>query len=177
MTLNRRHWMYGGAIAALLLINLLRWMWPVSADGGQSSDPARAMDARDFQLRGNFPVVAEPRRNLFAAQVSVPSTDPEADLVKVARRASRAAQTETMATPPVAVAAAVATPLERLRLLGVVFRDGRGQIYLGLDGKNLIAVEGDTVFGQFTVVRIAVDAVELRELQTHTQRKIPVQGR
>ncbi|MGJ4748565.1 hypothetical protein ACQV5M_19545, partial [Leptospira sp. SA-E8] len=145
----------------------------------QAASRTRTVDARDFQLRGNFPALAEPRRNLFAAQASDPSSfsDREADAARTARRNARVAQVETGASPASPVTEVAASPLQRLRLLGVVFRDGRGQIYLGLDGRNLIAFEGDTVFGQFSVVRIAVDAVELRELQTQAQRKIPVQGR
>lgn len=72
---------------------------------------------------------------------------------------------------------AAAASLGRLRLLGVVFRAGQGQAYLGLDRDSVIAQRGDTVFGQFTVEGVAVEAVELRHIQTNTIRRIPVSGR
>lgn len=170
--MNRRHLVYGSVIAALLAINLLRW--GVSARDGREQEAARAQGfaPRDFQLRANFPVAAEPRRNLFVPQAAGPAVPtPRAD-----RPPRREIPAAAAPVAPPAEAPAVAA-LGRLRLLGVVFRAGQGQAYLALDKDNVMAQRGDTVFGQFTVERVAVEAVELRHIQTNTIRKIPVSGR
>ena len=67
--------------------------------------------------------------------------------------------------------------LGRLRLLGVVFHAGKRQAYLAQDKENCIAASGDTVFGQYAVDGITVDAVQLRDLKTNMTRRIPISGK
>ncbi len=170
---RRRHWAYAALIALLVLGNLLRWGVTAWGDRAQASAGAAAFEARDFELRANVPAPAEPRRNLFAPQAAM-------QVPAMSRAAQRSASVRTQAAPPPVpseASSATGGGLERLRLLGVVFREGRGQAYLALDKTSVIAQGGDTVFGRYAVDRIGVDAVELRDLNTHNTRKIPVSGR
>lgn len=168
--MSRRQRVYAVLIALLLLGNLLRWGYTALGAGSGVGEGARTFEAREFELRASVPAAAEPSRDLFAAQ---------ADAMPAPRAASRSAQPR----PPIAPAPlapevdAAAAGLGRLRLLGVVVREGRSQAYLALDKSSVIAQGGDTVFGRYVVERIGVDAVELRDLQTNNTRKIAVSGR
>lgn len=168
--MTRRYWLYGGVIAVLVAVNLGRWWLHGGAGSGTSASPSPAFLANDFRLRANVPATGEARRNLFAPLAT--------DLAVV--RPARTMRAPQAAPPPAVlsdVPSAAAASLGRLRLLGVVFRGGKAQAYLALDKQSVIAHSGDTVFGQFTVDTVTVDAVELRHLESNILRRIPVSGK
>lgn len=119
-------------------------------------------------MRVDFPAAVEPRRNLFQPRGSTYPTNTTHARQVVAQPPVIAGQNE---------AEAADSRLGKLKLLGVVFRGGEGQAYLALDKESVIAHAGDTVFGQFVVVKIIVDAVELRDLKSNLTRRIPVSGK
>lgn len=183
--MKSRHVIYLGVIAALAAVNLGRWWW----QGATAADPSAArgqpLSPQDFRLRLNVPAGSNPRRNLFAPQTSVPSTQAamppvRPEPIKSAAppmRPAPVARTASSPEPTVQAPAAIPSDMDRLALLGVVFRGGQGQAYLSLNKTSVIAQSGDTVFGQFTVDKVAVDAVELRDLKNNTTRRIPIAGR
>lgn len=175
--MNRRYSVYLGLIAFLVLVILGRW-WlnagkVVSGMGVvESAAHGRIFLPEDFRLHVDIPVASEPHRNLFQPKSGAPAMNTahtRQPLVKV------------VAQPPANLGQSEAETadgrLGKLRLLGVVFRAGRGQVYLALNKESVIAHAGDTVLGQFAVDKIAVDAVELRDLKTNTIRRIPVSGK
>lgn len=166
----RRYLAYTGVIVVLLLVNLVRW-WQ-HGTGGPSAAQDTVLTAQDFRLRANVPMPAAVRRDLFAS--STAAARPAAAPVV---RAPRVAPTVRRVEPPAPVAETQAAALGRLRLLGVVFRGGRGQAYLALERDKAMAYAGENVFGQFTVDRVTVDAVQLRDLKNNTIRRIPVSGK
>lgn len=173
--MRRRYLVYGGVIAALIVVNLARG-WLGSAPGGPRSPLlGQAPVAEDFRLRANVPEVAEVKRNLFAPRAALASVELRSRPVQAVVVARPAAAPPP--PPPVETPVAATTNLDRLGLLGVVFREGQGQAYLSLNKNSVIAHRGDTVFGHFTVEKVAVDAVELRDLTNNTIRRIPVSGR
>ncbi len=174
--MNRRYPVYIGLIAFLVLILLGRsGLNSAKVAGGIETDSAasgKALLPDDFKLRMDLPVASEPRRNLFQPKGTVPVMD---------TNHVRPAKVRVATLPPVNPgqneATAADSALGSLKLLGVVFRGGKGHVYLALNKENVIAHVGDTVLGQFAVDRIAVDAVELRDLKTNTMRRIPVSGK
>jgi hypothetical protein len=185
--MNRRHGIYLGLIALLVVVNLARWWLPAAKEAGASAARSPIFLPQDFRLRTAPSIVrAAPLRDLFqpvdGAAIRTPPR-PGSAMAKPAR-AVRAAQPAPMLPVPaeavvevdVEIAAAEAE-LGRLKLLGVVFHAGKGRAYLALDRENIIALAGDTVFGRFAVDKVAVDAVDLRELKTNTSRRIPVSGK
>jgi len=174
--MNRRYSMYLGLIAFLVLILLgQRWLNSGKTEAGTASESAargKMFLPEDFRLRVDFPEGSEPHRNLFHSRSNSP--------LKAAGHV-RQVKVKTAPLPPIisgqSEAATADSGLNQLKLLGVVFRAGKGQIYLALNKENVIAHAGDTVLGQFAVDKIAVDAVELRDLKTNTIRRIPVSGK
>ena len=185
--MNRRHRIYLGLIALLVVVNLGRWWLPGATEAGAAAARGASFLPQDFRLRAAPSIVrAAPLRDLFqpadgAAILATPSRP--AALGKTARAAAAPVQVPVQ---PVAIEALVGVDVDvaaadaelgRLKLLGVVFHAGQGRAYLALDRENIIALAGDTVFGRFAVDKVAVDAVDLRELKTNTSRRIPVSGK
>lgn len=174
--MNRRYSIYLGLIAFLALIFLgQRWLNSGKTDATKASESAargKTFMPEDFRLRVDFPEGSEPHRNLFQSKSSSPV---------MAAEHVRKVKVKAVPLPPVisgqGEAATADSRLSQLKLLGVVFRAGKGQIYLALNKESVIAHTGDTVLGQFAVDKIAVDAVELRDLKTNTIRRIPVSGK
>lgn len=170
--MTRRYSIYLTLIAMLVAANLVRW-WMHSEKGAEgSAAQGKVFLPEDFRLRMDFPATAVPRRNLF---------QPNDAAFPVARTPTRRAMVKTAAQPPAQheqiEAQAAGGALGKLKLLGVVFRDGKGRAYLSLDKESVIAFAGDTVLGQFNVEKVDVDAVELRDLKNNTTRRIPVSGK
>ncbi len=169
--MNGRYRLYYLAIALLVLANLGRWVW-VSLPTGSAQRGVQAFEPGDFQLRWSGLAAQTPlRRDLFqpfnAARAVTASSRPVS-------RSLTQAQTPAPIVPP---ASSADDRISRLRLLGVVMREGRAQAYLALDKSSAMAYAGDTVFERFIVGRIDVDAVELRSMDGGTLRKIPISGR
>ena len=169
--MTRRYAVYLGLIALLVLVNLGRW-WLHSGSGIEGSAVrGKIMLPEDFRVRVNYPASGEMRRNLFQPAGASTATVAHGDKTKAKG---------VMPYPPAQApneTEAAGSRLGKLKLLGVVFRNGKGQAYLGQDKESAIAQVGDTVFGQFAIDRVAVEAVELRDLQTNTSRRIPVSGK
>ncbi len=175
--MNRRYAVYLGLIALLVVVILGRgWLNSEKRAGGLGTEESAARGKiflpEDFRLRVDIPATIEPHRNLFQPKNG-------ASLMNTTH--ARQAMVKVVSQPPVNLgqneAEAADGRLTKLKLLGVVFRAGKGQIYLALNKESVIAHAGDTVFGQFAVDKVAVDAVELRDLKTNTIRRIPVSGK
>lgn len=163
--MSRRHRLLALLAAALLVVNLFHW-WlssrerltiPVGKGGGES------FQAKDFQLHTVEPEETKTlRRDPFRA-----------------RRLTRSKDTLELIPPktPGEIAQETAkTELAQYRVVGIVFRNGRGHAYLIRGSETFLVSSGDKVGGRFTVVSIASDAVELHDPQTDISGKLPVVG-
>lgn len=169
--MNRRYAIYFGLIALLIAANFAR-VWLDSGKGtGETVAHGKELLPENFRLRVDLPTVGEPQRNLFQTLGAPRMITPHAKQARVK------AVTQSPLTLEKNEADLALDRLARLRLLGVVFRGSKGQAYLGQDKESVIAFAGDTVFGQFVIGKISVDAVELKDLKTNTIRRIPVSGK
>lgn len=173
--MSRRYSVYLGLIAFLVLVILGRWWLNSGTEMGEGGTAEAAAHGKvflpeDFRLRVDFDTASVPQRNLFQPQGSASPT-----------RTMSISQAKAAAMPPPDPERnereVADSELGQFRLLGVVFRAGKGQAYLALKKESVIAYAGDTVLGQFAVDKIAVDAVELRHLKTNTIRRVPVSGK
>lgn len=169
--MNRRYSVYLGLIALLVAVNLGRW-WPHSGNGAErSAARGNVYLPEDFRLRMDSSAAAgKLQRNLFqpkSGSTRMVSAQNRQNMV-AAKPAAEAGQR---------IAEAAGNELGKLKLLGVVFRAGKGQAYLAMDKESVIAHAGDKVFGQFVVDKVDVDSVELRDLKNNTSRRIPVSGK
>ncbi len=176
--MNRRYQVYLGVIAFLVLVILGR-LWLNSGKVFVGKDTGEAAHGvvflpEDFRLHVDVHVANGPHRDLFQAQGGTPL--PHTDHARPATVKVKAA-TLPPANPAQTGGQPADSALGQFKLLGVVFRGGKGQVYLAFDKDSVMAHAGDTVLGQFAVDRVAVDAVELRDLKTNTIRRIPVSGK
>ncbi len=176
--MKRKYAIYYVLIAVLAVANIGRW-WFAAKTGGTESVRNQAFLPDDFRLRVDLPLAqSAPRRDLFqpgslgraaAARAITPHAVPARVTAKV--------QAPPPPPPPPSEAELAAAEFGKLRLLGVVFRKGKGRAYLAMDKENVIAQAGDTTFGRFVVDQIGEDAVQLTDLKTNTRRRIPVSGK
>lgn len=167
--MNRRYGIYFGLIGLLVVVNLGRWWWRM--DDGQRATREKTFAPEDFRLRVDVPDAGASGRNLFAAG-GYSRTAGEGS----ARKVAHDEPSTTVVAGPLPQAETV-SGIGRLKLLGVVFHGGKRQAYLALEKDNVIADSGDTVFGQYAVDKITVDAVELRDVKNNVTKKIPVSGK
>lgn len=170
--MNRKKALIAVAIALLVVLNVWRWLpqqTPVAADTRGAADTGLA----ELQLRvANVDVATRPmRRDLFYRVAQAPR--PGAQSANPARRVA-AAPTPVKSPEQIALETAQAE-FAAIRVIGIVFRDGRGQAYLQTEGKSELVGTGDT-FGSFTVTAIRQDAVELRGIDTAAGGKIALAG-
>lgn len=167
--MKRRYTVYLVVIALLGAANLAR-LWIGSGENGADlSARGQAYFPEDFRLLAGNPAAAGSRRNLF---------QPGGQAERPVKSANRM-PVKTQAQAPVShnQVEAQAEMLDNVRLLGVVFRAGKAQAYIGLDKESVIAQAGDTVLGRFVVDKIEVEAVELRDIRDNTKRRVPVSGK
>jgi hypothetical protein len=106
------------------------------------------------------------------------------DVFQMRAREERPATQKTMtspAEPRKSVAQmeeeAARADLAKIRLLGVVVREGKAQAYLALGTETYLAFEGDTVGNRFVVESVAVDSVELKDRMLNIRGRVPISGR
>jgi hypothetical protein len=164
----KRHYaIYYALIGVLVVANLGRWWLAPAGNRAADAVHSRSFLPEDFRLRVDSPLaLGASHRDLFHPGNVTAGIHP----VSVRPRA------RIEAPPPAPVEMADAD-LDGLKLLGVVFRGGKGKAYLSLDKESVIALPGETAFGRFLVDSVAEDAVNLRDLKTNTTRRIPVSGK
>lgn len=177
--MNPRYRIYVGAIALLAAVNLGRWV--LHGATGERAASERTPLAQDFRLHVDVPNGVGRGRDLFAGAGSVAGWTGSGGAFSVRRRVARRPVVKKVALQPVSAPGAAQlmaqNGLSRLRLLGVVFHAGKRQAYLAQDKENCIAAAGDTIFGQYIVDKVTVDAVQLRDIKTNMTRRIPVSGK
>jgi hypothetical protein len=174
--MKRKYSIYVVLIALLAAVNLWRW-WPAGTGASEGRAPHnKVVLPEDFRLRVDAPLAPGAfRRDLFQAGHGMAAT-----MIGLGHAAHVAAKPPAPSVPAFSQPAQAETAdaeLAKFKLLGVVFRAGRGHAYLALDKENMMAISGETLLGRFAVDKVAVDGVELRDLRTNTSRRIPVSGK
>lgn len=174
--MNRRA--QGMAAAVLLLLVANVWHWSTGRAATPSRPAARPMPAlRPDDLVLSVALQAaklEPmRRDPFAAPAAAAPVEPEPEPPPQAPLPPE--------EPPPKTAEEVAREtaqreLSELRLVGIVFREGRGQAYLVRSDEVFLVAAGDRLGERFRVEKISSDHVELRDPDTQVSGRVSVNG-
>jgi Tfp pilus assembly protein PilP len=158
------------AIGLLLALNLWRWLPDSPAPDPRTSGNA-APELDELQLRvANVDIASQPMRRDLFFRVAPPARTTQA------QPARRTANPPTPVKSPEETARELAeSEFAAIRVIGIVFRHGRGQAYLESGGKSELVGVGDT-FGSFEVTAIRQDSVELRDAETSAGGKISLAG-
>ena len=169
--MTRKQGIIFGAIGVLGALNIWRWL-PDRDAGVARSDTGPPAEVEDLVLRvADAGIASQPmRRDLFYRVIAEQRTT---GISNPARRP---------ATPAVPVKSPEELALEEaqaefagIHVIGIVFRNGRGQAYLESAGKSELVGVGDK-FGSFKVTAIRQDAVELSGIDTTAGGRIPLAG-
>lgn len=170
--MNRRSLIFG-AVALLAAINVWRW-WPQT--GGSSaplSAPVGGFRPDDFRLRIEPVSAAGPSsagRDLFRLRLPPPLPPPPVKKVEVP-------PPPPPKTPEQLAEEAAHAEFAQIRLVGIVFRGGKGQAFLVKGDQTFMASTGDKVGDRFRVEEIKTDSVMLKDPATQVSGQIPVSGK
>lgn len=170
--MNRRSLIFG-AVALLAAINVWRW-WPQT--GGSSaplSAPVGGFRPDDFRLRIEPVSAAGPSsagRDLFRLRLPPPPPPPPVKNVEVP-------PPPPPKTPEQLAEEAARAEFAQIRLVGIVFRSGKGQAFLVKGNQIFMANTGDKVGDRFRVEEIKTDSVMLKDPATQVSGQIPVSGK
>jgi hypothetical protein len=159
------------AIGVLAALNIWRWLPDRDPSLARGDDAPPAQGAELVLRVADAGIASQPmRRDLFYRVI------PEQRTTGIANPARRPA------TPPIPVKSPEELALEEaqaefagIHVIGIVFRNGRGQAYLEAAGKSELVGVGDK-FGSFKITAIKQDAVELSGIDTTAGGRIPLAG-
>ena len=160
-----------GGVLLLAGVNLWYW-WPRNASepkmGPALTSPR--FQAEDFVVR-SAPSAENrykaPRRDLF---------QPKA-VAKPAPKKVDAPPPPPPKTPEQLEEEAARAELAQIKLMGVVFRGGKGQAYFVKGEQTYLVSEGDVIDQRFKVETIAADSVKLKDPKTSVAGTVPVSGK
>jgi Tfp pilus assembly protein PilP len=167
--MTRQRSILSGLVLLLIGVNVWYW-WPWRGEDSrmENSPAARRFLVEDFAVKA--PHAAERskpmRRDLFQPKP-----------VAVAKPAMKGPPPPPPKTPEQLAEEAARAELAQIKLVGVIFRGGRGQAYLVKGDQTFLVFAGDKVGGRFTVEIIAADAVQLKDPATNVAGRIPVSGK
>ena len=175
--MNRRRLLLAGAVIALAALNLWHWTAPDAGRAQRSAAAAaNAFGAKDFELRAGAVAAAAPpsTRNLFLPR-QAPAPAPVA--AKVVEPPPVAPAGPPPKTPEQIAEEAARDELRQIKLLGVVFREGKGQAFLVKGDQVYLVHTGGAVGERFRVEAIAPDGIQLSDPASRVQGQLPVMGK
>ena len=173
--MNRRRVLLAGAVLALAVLNLWHWGAPGGGKAQRAASAAAgAFGAKDFELRAGAVAAAGPQssRNLFQ-----PRQAPAPAPVKVVEAPPPAPSGPPPKTAEQVAEEAARDELRQIRLVGVVFREGKGQAFLVKGDQVYLVHTGGTVGERFRVESIAPEGIQLSDPASRVQGQLPVMGK
>ena len=128
---------------------------PTDARAGATKSPQQVADIRLELLKGERDALREPERNLFVFKPKAPPPPPPRAVEPPPRPADIAPPVPTGPPPP---------PPIPLKFIGVLERPGQqGKVAILSDGRGgtFYAAEGESVLGQYKVLKIGAESAEL----------------
>jgi hypothetical protein len=174
---KRRYALLAGAVLVLALANLWRWAAPGGAMREPASAAASSFRAQDFELRAGV-AAAQPlqsTRDLF--QPRLPPSRPAAPVVKQVEVPPAPPAGPPPKTPEQIAEEAARDELRQIKLVGVVFRGGKGQAFLVKGDQVYMVHTGGTVGERFRVESIAPDGIQLSDPASRVNGQLPVSGK
>lgn len=168
----RRKLVLTSIIGLLAIINLWRW-WPDSGTAGGTDSVSRGsgMLANDIRLQMSVTSTGDElrmKRNLFMPKM--------AKKRKPASTLKKPTPVKVQKSAKVLATEAANAELANVKVMGIIFRNGKGQAYIALGQKNYAVFKGEEINRRFVVDNIDTDSVILRDSKTGVTSTIPVSG-
>lgn len=169
--MNRKRVLMVGAVAVLAVLNAWRWLGDESPQRASQVSPRATVSAAELSVQGVSTADISPAvRNPFQPKIVV-----------VAVPIVKAPPPPTPILPPPKTAEeleaeAARAELATIKLVGVVFKNGKPQAFLVKGDQMFLAVAGENVAGRFTIDKITEDAVVLSDPKTTVSGRIAISG-
>jgi hypothetical protein len=168
-----RYLLLGLAVLLLAGLNVLRWM--------STDKPARARvaanvyAAEDFRLRTGAAAAERDRSSRDLFRPKLPPAPPAPKVVVAPPESPPAGPPPK--TPEQLAEEAARDELRQLKLVGVVFRGGKGQAFVVKGDQAYLVHAGEKVGERFRVEAIAPDGIQLIDPASRVNGQIPVSGK
>lgn len=160
------------AIVVLLLGMMNAWVWGFGnrpAAAPPRHDLAGEFRPEDFHIRAVVQASETTRnvpRDLFRPKLAIVKPPP--------KKMEQKPPEPPPKTPEQLEEEAARAELAKLKFVGVVFREQKGQAFLVRDDKAYLAFVGDKVADRFVVEQIAADTVSLRDPKTNVSGQLSI---
>lgn len=168
-----RYLLLGLAVLLLAGLNVLRWMWTDKPAPTRAA--ASIYAAEEFRLRTGVAAAGHERsgRDLFRPKLPPPAPAPKV----VTPPPEPPPAGPPPKTPEQLAEEAARDELRQLKLVGVVFRGGKGQAYVVKGDQAYLVHAGEKVGERFRVEAIAADGIQLIDPASRVNGQIPVSGK
>ena len=172
--MSRRGLYLAVAVLGLVLLNWWQWSAPTAKRERRADAVASVLRAADFELRAGArtPEGGASSRNIFQPRAA-PAPKP---VVKVVEAPPPPPGPAPKTAEQVAEEAA-RDELRQIKLVGVVFREGKGQAFLVKGDQVYLVHTGGAVGERFRVESIAPDGIQLTDPASRVQGQLPVMGK
>ena len=171
--LNRRHMLLFAAAALLVLINLWRWTpaLQIPNKSDERREAAGQFQPEDFQinvLAARTEANQTAKRDLFQPKLAIVVKPP---VIKIEPKPEPPPK-----TPEQLEEEAARAELTKIKCVGVVFREQKGQAFMVKGDQVYLAFIGDKVGDRFILEKIAADGVYLKDPKTNVSAQLPISG-
>ena len=174
--MSRRAILLVAAVLALGLANLWHWSAPGDAKRERRAGAgAGVFRAEEFDLRAGARMAAATpsTRNIFQPRAA-PAPKP---VVKQVEAPPPPPPGPAPKTPEQIAEEAARDELRQIKLVGVVFREGKGQAFLVKGDQVYLVHTGGAVGERFRVESIAPEGIQLTDPASRVQGQLPVMGK
>lgn len=169
-----RYLLLGLAVLVLAGLNVLQWAFTEGKSAGPAGAAARGFSPEDFRLKTGLALAARDRsgRDLFR-----PKLPPAPPQPKVVQAPPEPPPGPPPKTPEQLAEEAAREELRQLKVVGVVFRGGKGQAYVVKGDQAFLVHTGEKVGERFRVEAIAPEGIQLVDPASRVNGQIPVSGK
>ena len=168
-----RYLLLGLAVALLAALNVLRWFSPAPSSRPQAT--ASAYVPEDLRLRTGATTLERDRSGRDLFRPKLPPAPPAPKVVEAPPEPPPPAPPPK--TPQQLAEEAARDELRQLKLVGVVFRGGKGQAYVVKGDQAYLVQAGEKVGERFRVEAIAPEGIQLLDPASRVHGQIPVSGK
>lgn len=167
----RKYIVLGVVVAILILANLLQW-WPDSSNVAGADSADAIVQIEDIRLR--VPTVMAKSERRLRRNIFVSESD---EVAYLAMNAERQEKSREASRPKQYPAKEIArTEMRNIRVMGIIFRNGKGRAYITIGERNYTVFQGDYAGRRYIADKIRTDAVVFRDAITGVSTTVIVSG-
>lgn len=169
--MSRKYMLLGVVVGVLVIANLWQW-WPDMTRQAVTDSVSSGIRVEDIRLRA--PIILSKSERIMQRNIFISESEKASRIASTLIKTKQAEKTSKPTRYPAKQIAKV--ELEGIKVMGIIFRDGKGRAYVTIDESNYTVFKGDKAGRRFVAEKILTDAVVFRDSITGVKSKIIVSG-